>query len=211
MPNSTIAVVGCGRLGSALARRLSETMTVLIGSRDPTRAKALASALGAHGGGSYRDVATRSDIVILSVPWCGLDAAVKDLGELAGTIIIDTVNPFVSDSSWDIVQFPRSSAAEQLQRQLPVARIVKAWNTVPEAVIASSPVFRGIVANVFLCGDDTTARHDVAELIVNLGFAPVDCGRLSAARYLESLAGLNARLSYELGMGTDHAINVITR
>lgn len=207
----TVAIIGCGRLGAALARRTASSRTVRIGSRDPSRGRALASLLGVAGGGSYRDVVGDSDILVLSVPWAGVEDALEELGEMEDKILIDTVNPFTDDRFWDIAQFPESSVAEQIQRLKPNARVVKAWNTVPEGVIGSSPVFKGIVANVFLCGDDVRARAAVAALIREVGFAPVDCGPLSTARYLESLAGLNARLSYGLGMGTDHTINVVTR
>jgi predicted dinucleotide-binding enzyme len=42
-------------------------------------------------------------------------------------------------------------------------------------------------------------------------FDPVDCGRLSRARILESMGLLWARLAFEQGMGTDIALTLVRR
>lgn len=206
-----IAIIGAGMQGGALARRLAERHEVYVGSRDAARGLMLSMELGCSGGAGYGDAAVLCDTIVLSVPWDALGATLATLGDLSGKLVIDTVNPFTGETTWDIVELPGTSVAEELQRRLPATQVVKAWNTLPAGLVAGSPLFSGMPASAFLCGDDDTARAQVAALSRELGFAPIDCGPLSSARHLESLAGLNARLSYHLGMGTDHAINVVER
>lgn len=209
-----IAIVGAGRVGTALARRLgTDSHELFVGSRDPERARLLAAELGAQGHGSYREAAEAAEVVILAVPWWGLTESLAEVGELEGKVVVDTVNPFTDDSYTTMVEFTGTSAAEQIQKAKPKARVVKGWNTVHAQVIDSEagPDFNGIRTNVFVCGDDADAREVVAELARELGYQPVDCGQLSSARFLEAISGLKVRLSYDLGMGTEQAINLLER
>ncbi len=206
-----IAIIGAGRVGQSLARRWAARHEVVIGSRDSERARAIAADLGAAGAGSYQEAAGGADVVVFSVPWWGVNGALAELGPLDGQIVLDTVNPFTDDSYTEMVEFVGTSAAEEIQRAKPGARVVKGWNTVHAQVIDSSPDFDGVPATVFLCGADAAAKEVVAGLAREIGYAPVDCGPLSSARYLEPMAGLKVRLSYDLGMGTEQALNLIER
>ena len=206
-----IAIIGPGRIGSGLARRFAPEHEVVIGSRDPERAKAIASEIGGAAAATYREAAEGADVVIFSVPWWGVEDALAALGPLDGQILLDTVNPFTDDSYTEKVEFVGTSAAEEIQKRKPGARVVKGWNTVHAQVIDSSPDFNGVAATVFVCGEDAGAREVVAGLAREIGYAPVDCGPLSSARYLEPMAGLKIRLSYDLGMGAEQAINLVER
>jgi NADPH-dependent F420 reductase len=208
-----IAIVGAGRVGIALARRLLGTHEVFVGSRDPARAQAIAEGLGAAGSGTYKEVADRAEVVVFAVPWWGVSESLAEVGDLAGKVVVDTVNPFTDESYTTMVELTGSSAAEEIQRAKPKARVVKGWNTVHAQVIDSDlgPDFNGIRTNVFVCGEDTEARAIVAELARELGYVPVDCGPLSSARFLEAISGLKVRLSYDLEMGTEQAINLLER
>jgi hypothetical protein len=206
-----IAVIGAGRVGKALASRFAQNHEVYIGSRDTDRGRAIAREVGAVDCGAYRDVAQDADVVIFSVPWWGVPEALEELGPLEGRVVIDTTNPFTDDSYTEMVEFVGTSAAEEIQKNKPKARVVKGWNTIHAQVMDSSPDFNGVPVTVFLCGNDGAAKETVAGLAREIGYAPIDCGPLSSARYLEPMAGLKVRLSYDLGMGTEQAINLIER
>lgn len=206
-----IAIIGAGRVGRGLGRRLVPAHEVVIGSRDPERARAIGEEICAAGAGTYRDAAEGADVVVFSVPWWGVEEALAELGPLDGQIVVDTTNPFTDDSYTEMVEFLGTSAAEEIQKRKPAARVVKGWNTVHAQVIDSSPDFNGVPATVFLCSEDPEATEVVARLARQIGYGPVDCGPLSSARYIEPMAGLKVRLSYDLGMGTEQAINLIER
>ncbi|MHB1942567.1 MAG: NADPH-dependent F420 reductase, partial [Acidiferrobacteraceae bacterium] len=128
-------------------------------------------------------------------------AAGAGQGTLDHKIIIDLTNPLTSDYAGLTVGHT-SSAAEEIARVVPRARVVKAFNTVFAQVMARGPEFGDTRASVFYAGDDPEANAAVHALIISLGFVPTPAGPLRNARYLEPLAGLNIFLGYGLGRGT---------
>ncbi len=55
------------------------------------------------------------------------------------------------------------------------------------------------------CGDNQKAKDVAAQLISDVGFDPVDAGRLKIARYTEPFALLMAQLAYEGEAGPELA------
>ena len=79
MADPTVAVLGTGRMGSAMAERLAgQGVAVVVYNRSPERAAALAERIGATVAASPSEAAGRSDVVITMV---ADDAAVHDLFE----------------------------------------------------------------------------------------------------------------------------------
>jgi hypothetical protein len=123
----------------------------------------------------------------------GTEDAVKMAGpeKFAGKTVIDVTNPL--DFSGGVppklaVGFS-DSAGETVQRWLPGAKVVKAFNTVGYFVIADPSVLDGKVG-CFLAGDDAEAKGRVRELVTVMGFDAVDVGGMKAARVLESMSTL---------------------
>ena len=97
-----------------------------------------------------------------------------------------------------------TSAAEEIAKLVPEAKVVKAFNTNFAKIYASqNPTVHGHTLSVFLASDDKIAKTEVGELVSKMGFDPVDTGDLKSARYIEPLAMLNILLGYGLGMGLD--------
>ena len=95
-----------------------------------------------------------------------------------------------------------TSAAEEIQKAFPKARLVKAFNTVFAQTLASGPSLGGETVPVYFAGDDAAVKETVKTLIQSIGFAAVDAGGLKNARYLEPLGGLNIYFGYGAGKGT---------
>ena len=111
-----------------------------------------------------------------------------------------------ASASWGAATISHStSAAEEIQKLAPTAKVVKAFNTVFASVLQAGGTAAGCPATVFVAGDDAGARKTVADLAVSAGFETIETGGLASARYLEPLAGLNIALAYGLGHGTDIA------
>jgi len=90
-----ISIIGTGNVGSALARGLKKSShTVVLGARDiANRAtQDLAADVGAELA-SPAEAAKSAELVVLALPWNVAEAAVKALGDLAGKIVIDCMNP----------------------------------------------------------------------------------------------------------------------
>lgn len=206
-----IAVVGTGRMGTALARQLAAAgHDVRVGSRDSERGRQKAEEIGAPFGGSSREAIDGAEAVILAVPWRAIPETLALLGDLDGAILVDPTNPFKEGSATDQHVFPGSSGGEELQAMVPQARVVKAWNHIYSGIVRRSGDFAGTAPTVFLAGDDAEAKEAVAGLVRDVGHEPADAGPLSSARHLEPLASLMTTLDSISG-GREHALKLLTR
>lgn len=181
-----VAVIGTGRMGKGFATALSPMHDVMIGSRDPDRAAAIARKTGAGGGFASSDAAAGADVVFLAVPWKAIDDVLADLGDLRGAVVIDMSNPM---NQREREALKGTSAAERIQERVPHARVCKAWNHVHAAHL-TDPVADGIASSVLIACDDDAGKGVVSGLARDMGFDPVDVGPLRAARDLERLIGV---------------------
>jgi 8-hydroxy-5-deazaflavin:NADPH oxidoreductase len=203
---SNIAILGTGNMASALALQLAaKGYGVVLGSRDAARAQAKASELGQGiQGTALVDAARQAETVFYAGPYGGFAGVAAATGGLAGKVVIDITNPLTADYM-GLTLGHTTSAAEELQKLVPQARVVKAFNTVFAQVLQGGPSLNGVPVTVFFAGDDETAKASVKSLIEQLGFNALDSGALKNARYLEPVAGLNIALGYGLGHGTSIA------
>ena len=183
-----IGILGTGDVARALAKGFALTgHEVKFGTRDPSsdKAKPLSAV-------TFADAATFADVAVLATLWAGTENALRLAGpdRLAGKVVIDTTNAL------DFSQGPpprlalghSDSAGEQVQRWLPKARVVKAFNIVGNAFMVQ-PKFPDGVPDMFLCGNDATAKRTVGEICTAFGWPPViDLGGIEMSRYLEPLA-----------------------
>jgi predicted dinucleotide-binding enzyme len=72
-----VAIIGTGKMGRGFAQALAVRHEVVVGSRDPSRAREIATKTGAAGGASYADASAGADVAILTVPWQKQDAEPK--------------------------------------------------------------------------------------------------------------------------------------
>ena len=183
-----ISIIGAGTLGSALARRFVNVgHHVFIGSRDSTRGKQLAAELGVQDGGTYQQAIIGADALVISVRWWGVNEALKQLETIKGQILIDVTNPYLDDTYTRKQQFELSSGAEEIQRHLPQAHVVKTWNHVSASAIELAPSLVNTPTVLFVCGNNALAKRTVSTLAEQIGWNPVDAGPLSSARYLERM------------------------
>lgn len=202
-----IAVIGAGKMGGGFAKALASKHEVAIGSRDKERGASLAKEIGAKTGGGYADATSDAEVVFLTVPWPAVDETLAELGNLSGKVLVDVTNPYVGGN---LQLHDGTSNAEEIQRKVPTARVVKGWNTIFAPVLNSSPDFGGQAASVFLAGDDDEAKEIVATLARDMGFDPVDCGPLAGAGDLEKLLSTFGTIGHGFGWGS-WALKVLRR
>jgi 8-hydroxy-5-deazaflavin:NADPH oxidoreductase len=205
MARTKIGIIGAGNMGSAFATRLGASgHDVTITAKDPAHAEKAAAAAG----GGVRavppdQIARDAELLILAVPYGAAVEALRGAGDMGGKTVIDITNPLTPDMSALVVGHT-SSAAEEIQKAVPGARVVKAFNTVFAQVLGSR-TGQGSRVQVLFAGDDDAAKGAVREVIESAGFEPVDAGPLANARYLEPLGMLNIYLGYMAGRGTSMA------
>ena len=171
-------------------------MTVSSNSGDS--AKALAEATGAKVAESNRAAAESAEVVVLAVPYTAVPDILNEIGPaLDGKVLVDATNPLKADYSG--LATNGTSGAEEIQKQVPGARVVKAFNTALAAQQADPKVAGGLRADGYVAGDDEEAKATVLGLVEAIGFNPVDAGGLAMARYLEGMAWLNISMQMKNG------------
>jgi 8-hydroxy-5-deazaflavin:NADPH oxidoreductase len=195
-----VTLIGAGNMGSGLANHITKAgHTLVITGRDSAKAKDLAETTGATFKAS--NAADGADVVIVATAYGDAVTALGAVGNLAGKVVIDISNPLTPDYMGLTIGHS-TSAAEEIQKAFPTAKVVKAFNTVFAQTLASGPLLGGETVPVYFAGDDVAAKETAKTLIQSTGFVAVDAGGLKNARYLEPLGGLNIYFGYGAGKGT---------
>ena len=191
-----VAIIGAGNVGKALATSITRAgHEVTLSASNAESARAAAEATGASAADSNIAAASDASIVILAVPYAtaGSEVAQEIRHAVSGKTVVDATNPINPDGSGLVTD--GSSAAEEFQKLLPDARVVKAFNT----IFASNQAQPSVDIDGFVAADDGDAKQEVIGLVESMGFRPLDVGPLRAARALEAMAYLNIGLNMANG------------
>ena len=201
----TVAIIGTGNMGAGIARLLaSKGVKVAIGSRDPANAAKLAGEVGAGAEGGGIAAATKlADVVILAVPYTAAAETILEAGGFAEKILVDISNPITADYKALTVGHT-TSAAEEIQKLAPQAKVVKAYNTI-FAQLLPADARKGRTVQVFVAGDDEAAKKVVSDIVTKGDFEAVESVPLSNSRYLEPVGEINIHFGFFLGWGTSAA------
>ncbi len=99
-------------------------------------------------------------------------------------VVIDATNRMTGGA-----KDSNGSAGEAIARMILEAKVIKAFNTIGAEQLLD-PMFDGVPASLFICGDDSAAKATVAVLAADIGFEAVDCGDITNAKMLEDLTRL---------------------
>lgn len=206
-----IAIVGAGRVGGALAAAWTRSgrHRITFGVRRPDDVDILR--LAASSGAAVLSpaaAARAAEVVVLALPWQAAEAAIAALGDLAGKIVIDCMNPLaMRDGTLGLAVGFDTSGAETVARWLPGARVVKTLNQVGAEVMAGAAAFP-VRPAMLMAGDDAAAKDAVGSLLGELGFEPIDAGALVRARLLEPFGMTWIALAFG-GRGRDWAFAAV--
>ncbi len=198
-----IAIVGgTGPEGSGLAQRWARAgESVVIGSRDGERAKAMAAKIAETAGalgnveGVENSVAVKMcDIVVLTVPFAGQAELLKQLKPAfrQGTVLIDATVPLaaaVGGRPTRLLGVWQGSAAEQAQEIVGKnVAVAAAFHSLSATVLSGDGE---VDCDVIVCSDDDRAREVASELAAKIpGVRAIDGGKLENARIVESMTAL---------------------
>jgi 8-hydroxy-5-deazaflavin:NADPH oxidoreductase len=186
----TVGIIGAGLIGAAFARRLVQANlpAILSNSRGPDSLVDLVADIGGPLRGGTRDEAAAQDLVLVAVNWSNLPVALEGLPDFGGRIVIDANNP-IEPPTFQPADLHGRLSTEAFTDHVPGARVVKAFNHLPAAVLAEDPRAAGGRRVLFFAGSDTPAKAEVAELIDRLGFHGVDLGLLNEGGRAISIPG----------------------
>lgn len=195
-----ISIIGTGSMGSGLTKTLSANGTELAwGSRNLERAKQLIAELQLQKVQAVNvQTALKADVIFHTlwfqdlIPW-----AEENKESLKGKILVDIVNPF-NDNFDDFSLDWGTSAAEELQKKLPLTRVVGAFkNTF--AKVLDQPVHEGLTSDVYVTSDDEEARKKVIDLLNGIPFRVMDGGLLKNNRTIERMTLFERELAVRNG------------
>jgi 8-hydroxy-5-deazaflavin:NADPH oxidoreductase len=211
-----VGVLGRGEVGRRLAVAFAQRgHEVMIGTRDPDT-QDLQDWLSGEGSGikagSMADTAQFGELIVLAVLGNAAEDAIAQAGpeRFAGKVVIDAMNPL------DFSQGPpprlsicgNDSLGEHVQRTIPDAKVVKAFNTIGNPYFAD-PSFSEGKPTMFIAGNDDGAKAKVGEIIESFGWPPaVDAGGIDASRELEAMCILWVRLGLLRG-SWDHGFKLL--
>ena len=171
------AIVGFGKIGQALAHAFArKNINVTVASRRPPEELApLARAIGPTVIAKSLQDALKADTIILAVLFEQYREVAKALPSWKGKTVIDAMNAFGVPPE-ELDGLPSSAF---VAKSVPGAKLVKGFNHLIAATLATDPIVEGGHRVVFLSGDDEDAIAPVADLAKQLGFAPVKLGKLN--------------------------------
>jgi len=180
-------------VGKALAGSATKAgHEVSISANDPQHAQDAAKATHAHAAASNQDAVKGADLVVLAVPANKVDQLVARLApELGGKVVVDVTNRVDAKDPGNVLD--GSSVAEQIQKTVPTAHVVKAFNYAFASKMAD-PKVDGTNLDAYIAGDDEDSKRKVEDFARSIGFRPIDAGPLAMARALEGMAMLNILL-----------------
>ena len=166
------SIVGSGNVGTALARQFvrSNVDVAIANSRGASSLAPLVAELKGKIRAVNLSEALEADMVILSVPFPAFPNVARTKTNWGGQIIIDTMN------RPEKVSGPMST--EVVAGEFPGAKVVKAFNQLPAALLAIDPSQAGGRRVMFVSSNAADASATVAKLARQLGFAPIELGRL---------------------------------
>ncbi|SDS07512.1 NADPH-dependent F420 reductase [Microlunatus soli] len=180
---ATIGIIGSGNIGSVVARAaigIGDDV-VIANSRGPESLRDLVSELGPRAtAGTVAEAAAAADLVLVAIPLKAIGAL--DPADFDGKIVIDADNYYPQrDGRIAELDDESTTTSELLQRQLPGARVVKAFNHIRAAEIISAASARGTADRraLIVAGDDQSAKDRVAAFIDAIGFDVLDLGPLA--------------------------------
>jgi predicted dinucleotide-binding enzyme len=191
MTTVKVGVLGSGDVGKSLARGFAGVgHQVMIGSRSPEKLNAFVKETSGVASGTFEQTAKFGDVLALATLGIATEEAIQLAGpkNFEGKVVIDATNPLDFSGGMPPKLFVghTDSLGERIQRWLPGARVVKAFNTVGNAFFVN-PDFPGGPPDMFIGGNDADAKKIVSQICKHWGWGVIDLGGIESSRHLEPM------------------------
>ncbi len=208
-----IGVLGSGQVGRVLAEGFkSRGHEVTIGTRDTAQGDL--AAWGAEAGievATFAETAQRGELLVIATLGVAAVAAIETAGKehFAGKVVLDATNPLDFSGGGPALSVGHTdSGGEQIQRAIPDAQVVKAFNTVGNTLMVG-PQLPGGRPTMFIAGNHDGANAAATKVLDAFGWDALVVGGIEGSRELESLCILWVKAGQARGGKWDHAITLI--
>jgi 8-hydroxy-5-deazaflavin:NADPH oxidoreductase len=190
-----IGIIGSAAVGQALAKAFkSEGHDVMLGTRNTSKEEVVKFKNDNAGIniGTFKDTAAFGEILVLATGGTVTEDAIRLAGieNFANKIVIDATNPIAPAPPVNgVLKFFTSlddSLLERIQKLIPAAKVVKAFNSVGNTLMYK-PKLQGGTPSMFICGNDEAAKKTVTDILTTFGWETEDMGKAEAARAIEPL------------------------
>ena len=170
------AIIGSGKIGTALARAFARKNieVAIANTRGPETLSSLAEELGSCVHPSSLQDAYKAEMIFLAVPFPAHKDVAKQFELWNSKIVVDLTNALRVTPE----ELGGHLSSEVVSQAFAGARLVKAFNHLPAAQLGTNPSLDGQRQAVFVSSNDADASATVASVATQLGFAPVELGRL---------------------------------
>jgi 8-hydroxy-5-deazaflavin:NADPH oxidoreductase len=170
------AIIGSGKIGTALARIFARKNieVAIANSRGPETLASLREELGPSVSPQSIQDACQAQMIFLAVPFPAHKDVAKQFERWNGKIVVDVTNALHVAAE----ELGGLLSSEVVSQAFVGARLVKAFNHLPAAQLGTNPSMEGQRQVVFVSSNVTDASATVAAVATELGFAPVELGRL---------------------------------
>jgi predicted dinucleotide-binding enzyme len=195
LARSRVGVLGSGEVGRRLAAGFrSRGHDVMIGSRDPGKPELREWLSGDGAGmeaGTFAQAAEHGELLVLAVLGNAAREAIADAGtdNFSSKVVIDAMNPLDFSGGFPpkLSITGEDSLGERVQRALPDAKVVKAFNTIGNPCFVD-PNFSDGEPTMMIAGDDESAKRTVGDVLADFGWSDtVDIGGIEGSRELEAI------------------------
>ena len=188
-----VGILGSGQVAQTLGTGfLAHGHEVTLGTRDASKLEEWAAQNPGSRVGSFPDAASFGEVVVLAAKGSAAVDVLRaaDPANLAGKPVLDATNPIAeAPPANGVLSFFTDlddSLMERLQRELPDAKFVKAFNSVGSTRMVD-PDFAAGRPTMFICGNDEPAKATATEILDQFGWDVADMGTAEAARAIEPL------------------------
>lgn len=211
-----IGILGSGEVGQKLGSGFIELgHCVKIGTRDPNQEKIkewIKKSGDSASAGTFSQAAAYGQLIVVATSWNGTLEAIRmcDPKDLVDKTVIDVTNPldFSAEGLPKLAVGYTDSAGEIIQRLLPEANVVKAFNTVGNPHMVH-PEFPDGPPTMFICGNNDNAKKTVInEFLTKFGWESIDIGGIEGSRLLEPMAMLWITHYFQTNNG-NHAFKLL--
>lgn len=216
LAQSRVGVLGSGEVGRCLAAGFSgRGHEVMLGSREPGKPELVEWLSGDGAGvqaGTFAEVAKYGELLVLALLGNAAEEVIADAGveNFNGKVVIDAMNPLDFSAGFPpkLAIAGDDSLGERIQRALPDAKVVKAFNTIGNPYFVD-PGFSDGAPTMLIAGNDDGAKRTVAGVLADFGWSDVvDIGGIEGSRELEAVCILWVKIGGVRG-SWDHGFKLL--